>query len=118
MSCTCKIFNTEATIGSTFVLQLRLKDDAGEVIDVTGYRVAMTAKSKSGSMLFTADSIGEAPAIELDAEDGALIAVLIPEATAPQVADYNILIQDESEQNVPIIRGELKLMPQITDLTP
>lgn len=117
MSCTCKIFNTEATIGSTFVLQLRLKDDAGDVIDVTGYRVAMTAKSKSGSMLFTADSIGEAPAIELDAEDGALIAVLIPEATAPQVADYDVLIS-EGGVITPIIRGTINLLSQITDITP
>ena len=116
MACTCKIFNTDATIGSTFVLQLRLKDDAGVVIDITDYRVAMTAKSKAGEILFSADSDDEN--ITLDSEDGALIAVLIPEATAPQVADYNILIQDESEQNVPVIRGELKLLPQITDLTP
>ena len=118
MPCPCKIFNTEATIGSTFVLQFRLKDDAGAIIDVTGYRVAMAAKSKSGTVLFTADSTSDDPAITLDAEDGALIALLIPEAIAVQDADYNILIQDESGQNAPIIRGELKLLSQITDLTP
>ncbi|MCE2693982.1 MAG: hypothetical protein LW645_06900 [Verrucomicrobiaceae bacterium] len=117
MSCSCKIFNTEATIGSTFVLQLRLKDDAGEVIDITGYRVAMTARSKSGSILFTADSIGVSPAIELDAEDGALIAVLIPEATVAQVADFDVLIS-QAGVITPIIRGTINLLPQITDLTP
>lgn len=118
MPCACKIFNTDATIGSTFVLQFRLKDDAGVIIDVTSYRVGMTAKSKGGMVLFTADSTGEHPAIELDAEDGALIAILIPEVIAPQVADYNILIQDAIGQNTPIIRGELKLLSQITDFTP
>jgi hypothetical protein len=117
MACSCKIFNTDATIGSTFVLQLRLKDDAGNVIDITDYRVSMAAKSKSGSILFSADSIGEAPAIELDAEDGALIAVLVPKSTSPQIADYDVLIS-EAGVITPIIRGTINLLSQITDITP
>jgi hypothetical protein len=117
MACTCKIFNTDATIGSTFVLQLRLKDDAGAVIDITDYRVAMTAKSKAGAVLFMADSEGVSPKITLDAEDGALIAVLIPESTSPQVADYDVLIS-ESGVITPIIRGSINLLSQITDITP
>lgn len=117
MSCTCKIFNTDATIGSTFVLQFRLKDDAGEVIDITDYRVKMTAKSKAGVALFTADSDEDDGTLTLDAEDGATISVLVPEATAPQVADYDILLS-EGDVIIPIIRGTIKLLSQITDLTP
>jgi hypothetical protein len=117
MACSCKIFNTDATIGSTFVLQLRLKDDAGAVIDITDYRVAMTAKSKAGAVLFMADSEGVSPKITLDAEDGALITVLIPESTSPQVADYDVLIS-ESGVITPIIRGSINLLSQITDITP
>lgn len=117
MSCTCKIFNTDATIGSTFVLQFRLKDDTGEVIDITDYRVKMTAKSKAGVALFTADTYEEDGTVTLDAEDGATITVLVPEATAPQVADYDILIA-EAGVITPIIRGAINLLPQITDLTP
>lgn len=116
MPCICKIFNTEATIGSTLVLQFHLKDDAGTVINITSYRVAMTAKSKGGAVLFTADSDGDE--ITLDAEDGATIQVTIGENIAPQDADYNVLIQDEDGNNVPVIRGTLKLLPQITDLIP
>lgn len=117
MSCTCKIFNTDATIGSTFVLQFRLKDDTGEVIDITDYRVKMTAKSKAGVALFTADSDEDDGTLTLDAEDGATISVLVPEATAPQVADYDILLS-EDDVIIPIIRGTIKLLSQITDLTP
>jgi hypothetical protein len=117
MSCTCKIFNTDATIGSTFVLQFRLKDDTGEVIDITDYRVKMTAKSKAGVALFTADSDEDDGTLTLDAEDGATISVLVPEATAPQVADYDILLS-EGDVIIPIIRGTIKLLSQITDLTP
>lgn len=115
MSCTCKILNTEATVGSTFVLQLVLKDDAGAVIDITGYRVAMAAKSKAGTTLFTGDSEGEG--ITLDAETGATIQVLVPEGTAPQAADYDVLIE-QGGVITPIIRGTITLLPQITDLTP
>ena len=116
MSCTCKIFNTEATVGSTFVLQFRLKDDAGEILDITSYRVKMTAKSKAGVALFTADSDEDDGTLTLDAEDGATISVLVPEATAPQVADYDILIA-EAGVITPIIRGTITLLSQITDLT-
>jgi cytidine deaminase len=115
MSCTCKIHNTEAVIGSTFVLQLRLKDDAGAVIDLTEFRVAMAAKSKSGTVLFQADS--ESEGVTLDAEDGAIIAVLVPEDTAPQAAEYDVLISKDA-LITPIIRGTINLLPQITDLTP
>lgn len=117
MSCTCKLFNTEATVGSTFVLQFRLKDDAGEILDITSYRVKMTAKSKAGVALFTADTDEEDNTVTLDAEDGATISVLVPESTAPQVADYDILIA-EAGVITPIIRGTINLLPQITDLTP
>jgi hypothetical protein len=115
MACTCKIHNTDAVIGATFVLQLRLKDDAGEVIDITGFRVAMAAKSKAGTVLFQADS--ESEGVTLDAEDGATIAVLVPEDTAPQAADYDVLIEKDGIIT-PIIRGTITLLPQITDLTP
>lgn len=115
MSCTCKILNTEATVGSTFVLQLVLKDDVGAVIDITGYRVAMAAKSKGGTTLFTADSEGEG--ITLDAETGATITVLVPEDTAPQAADYDILVEKD-DVITPIVRGTITLRPQITDITP
>lgn len=114
---TCKIVNAEATIGSTFVLQFRLKDDAGEVIDITDYRVKMTAKSKAGSPLFTADSDEEDNTVTLDAENGATIQVLVPEDTAQQVADFDILIA-ESGVITPVIRGTIKLIQQITDITP
>jgi Ethanolamine utilization protein EutJ (predicted chaperonin) len=117
MSCTCKILNTEATVGSTFILQLVLKDDEGTVIDITGYRVAMAAKSKGGTTLFTADSEGEGAKITLDAETGATITVLVPEDTAPQAAEYDVLIS-KNEVITPIIRGTINLLPQITDLTP
>lgn len=117
MSCTCKIVNTEVAVGSTFVLQFRLKDDAGEVIDITGYRVKMTAKSKSGASLFTADSDEEDNTVTLDAEDGATIQVLVPENTAPQVADYDVLIS-QSGVIMRAIRGTIDIQPQITDLTP
>lgn len=117
MACSCKLFNTDATIGTTFVLQLRLKDDAGAVIDITGKRVAMAAKSKSGAVLFTADSEGDEPAITLDAETGATIQVLVPEDTAPQIADYDVLLSDD-EAITPLVRGTINLLPQITDLTP
>jgi hypothetical protein len=110
-----KIFNTEATIGSTFVFQLRLKDDSGAIIDITGYRVVMTAESQAGVALFTADSNNAT--ILLDAEDGATIKVLVPESTTPQVANYDVLIS-QSGVITPIIRGEIKLLSQITDLTP
>jgi hypothetical protein len=116
MACSCKIFNTDATIGSLFVLQFLLKEDDGTVIDITDYRVAMTAKSKTGSVIFTADSQAESATVTLDAETGATIEVQVPEDIAPQVADFNILIADESG-NIPIIRGELTLLSQITDLT-
>lgn len=116
MSCTCKIFNTDATIGSTFVLQLLLKDDAGEVIDITGYRVAMAAKSKGGTTLFSGDSQGAGANITLDMGTGATITVQIPEDTAPQVADYDVLIEKD-DIVTPIIRGTITLLPQITDLS-
>lgn len=117
MSCTCKILNTEATVGSTFVLQLVLKDNDGAIIDITGYRVAMAAKSKGGTTLFTGDSQGEGANITLDAETGATITVLVPEGTAPQAADYDVLIE-QGGVITPIIRGTITLLPQITDLTP
>ena len=117
MSCACKILNTEAVIGSTFILQLILKDDDGEVIDITDYRVAMAVKSKGGTTLFTADSEGEGANITLDAETGATITVLVPEDTAPQVADYDILIEQDNVIT-PIVRGTITLRPQITDITP
>ena len=117
MSCTCKILNTEATVGSTFVLQFVLKDDAGAVIDITGYRVAMAAKSKGGTTLFTADSESEGANITLDAETGATITVQIPEDTAPQRADYDVLIEKD-DIITPIIRGTITLLPQITDIIP
>lgn len=117
MACSCKILNTDATIGSTFILQLRLKDDAGEVIDITGKRVSMAVKSKGGQVLFTADSQGTAPKITLDAEAGALIQVPVPEATAPQLADYDVLLSDSSVIT-PLVRGTINLLSQITDVTP
>lgn len=117
MACSCKFFNTEATVGATFVLQLVLKDDDGVVIDITSYRVAMAAKSKGGTTLFTGDSQGEGANITLDAETGATITVQIPEDTAPQSADYDVLIEKD-EVITPIIRGTITLLPQITDITP
>lgn len=117
MACSCKLLNTDATLGATFVLQLRLKDDAGAVIDITGKRVAMAAKSKAGVVLFTADSDGDDPKITLDAENGATIAVPIPEDTAPQVADFNVILSDAGVIT-PLVRGELTLLSQITDITP
>ncbi len=75
----------------------------------------MAAKSKTGSVLFTADS--DEDTITLNAEDGATIAVLVPEDTSPQVADYDVLIS-QAGVITPIIRGTINLLPQITDLTP
>jgi hypothetical protein len=115
MSCPCKIFNTDATIGSTFVLQFRLKDDDGEVINITGYRVAMAAKSKNGTVLFSADSEGEG--ITLDSETGATIQVLISENMSPQVADFDVLIEKDTIITS-AIRGTITLLAQITDITP
>ncbi len=117
MNCSCKIVNTDATIGSQFVFQFRLKDDNGAFIDLTDYRVLFAAKSASGTTLLTADSQGEAPKIELDAEDGVTLALDIPEDLAPQVADFNFLLVDETS-NVPVIRGKLELLSQIADATP
>lgn len=118
MSCHCKLINTTATIGSTFVLQFVLKESpTSEPIDLTTYRVSMAAKSKAGVTLFTADSQGTNPKITIDAELGAQIAVLIPEATAPQTADFDVLIT-KAGIITPVIRGTIDLLAQITDVTP
>lgn len=117
MNCTCKIVNTDATIGSKFVFQFRLKDDAGDVIDITDYRVLFAAKSQGGTTILTADSEGESPKIELDAEDGATLEIDVPESLPPQTADFNFLLVDESG-SVPVIRGKLQLLSQIADATP
>lgn len=117
MNCSCKIVNTDATIGSKYVFQFRLKDDAGDIIDITAYRVLFAAKSTSGTTLFTADSQGQNPKITLDAEDGATLSIDIPEDTTPQTADFNFLLVDGTG-NVPVIRGKLELLTQIADPTP
>lgn len=113
----CKYYDTDAVIGATFILQLRLKDDAGQVLDITGYHVAMAAKSIDKNVLFSADSQGTNPAITLDAETGATIQVQIPESTTPQLADYDVLIEKDGIIT-PIIRGKIRLLAQITDITP
>jgi hypothetical protein len=117
MNCSSKIVETDATIGSTFVFQFRLKDDTGEVIDITGNRVLFAAKSADGETLLLADSEGELPKITLEAETGATLEIDIPETLAPQVADFNFLLLEESK-NTPVIRGKLHILSQIADATP
>lgn len=117
MNCSTKIAHLDATVGSTFVFSFRLKDDAGEVTDITGYRVLFAAKSEAGEVLLNADSQGENPGIELDAEDGATITVQVPESMTPQVADFNVLLV-EGTINLPVIRGKLTILSQIADPTP
>lgn len=116
MSYICQTLNTSATIGSTFILQVRLMEETTATIDITAYHVAMAAKSKAGTVLFTADSEASPATIVLDAEDGATIQVLVPESTTAQVADYDVLIE-QSGVITPIIRGEITLLRQITDLS-
>lgn len=118
MPCACKIINAEATIGSTFSLQFRLKEEDGTVIDLTEYRVAMAARGKDGAFLFTADSDDAEPSITLDAAEGALIHADVPETVMPQVADFNVLVVDAGGKSEAVIRGTITLHPQITDLTP
>lgn len=117
MNSSCKIVETDATIGSTFVFQFRLKDDAGEVIDITSHRVLFAAKSADGETLLTADSQGDNPKIELDAEIGATLEIDIPETLAPQIADFNFLLI-EGSKNTPVVRGKLHILSQIADATP
>lgn len=117
MNCSCKIVNTDATIGSSFVFQFRLREDDGTVIDITAKRVLFAAKSADGETLLTADSQGASPKITLDAVDGATLIIDVPETLAPQVADFNFLLIDGG-QNVPVIRGKLTIQSQIADATP
>jgi hypothetical protein len=118
MSCHCKLINTTATIGSTFVLQFVLKESpTSPPLDLTTYRVSMAAKSKEGATLFTADSQGTNPKITIHAVQGVQIAVLVPESVAAQTAVFDVLIS-KAGVITPVIRGTIELMPQITDITP
>lgn len=117
MSCSSKIANLAATIGSKLTLQIVVTDDDDQAIDLTdGWRFAMQVRTKSGELLFSADSTGDPTRIELEDDGTATIGVEIPEDIMPQTAVYDVIAERDDERE-PVLEGMIVLKPQITDIT-
>lgn len=117
MNCSAAIVNLAAKIGSTFALQIVVTDDDDQAIDLTsGWRFAMQVRTKSGELLFSADSNGDPATIELENDGTATITVDVPEGIMPQTAVYDVLAEHDGDRE-PVLEGLIVLKPQITDIT-
>ena len=115
MNCSAAIVNLAAKIGSTFALQIVVTDDDDNALNLTtGWRFAMQVRTKSGELLFSADSTGDT--IELESDGTATITVDVPEGIMPQTAIYDV-IASHGEDREPVLEGIMLLNPQITDIT-
>jgi len=115
MNCSAAIVNLAAKIGSTFALQIVVTDDDDNALNLTtGWRFAMQVRTKSGELLFSADSTGDT--IELESDGTATITVDVPEGIMPQTAIYDV-IAEHGEDREPVLEGIMLLTPQITDIT-
>jgi len=117
MNCSAAIVNLAAKIGSTFALQIVVTDDDDNALNLTtGWRFAMQVRTKSGELLFSADSNGDPATIELENDGTATITVHVPEGIMPQTAIYDVLAE-HGEDREPVLEGIMLLNPQITDIT-
>jgi len=115
MNCSAAIVNLAAKIGSTFALQIVVTDDDDNALNLTtGWRFAMQVRTKSGELLFSADSTGDT--IELESDGTATITVDVPEGIMPQTAIFDV-IAEHGEDREPVLEGIMLLNPQITDIT-